>query len=159
MKENNTNITKKSPVNIRSKKAKNFIDGAGQLRQAMNDTAQAVTESANAVTRISEHMNEQEEQFLAAHRSPARDLKRQVLEDAIDKGDISNEEALKALTEMQKEDADETVKLMDAKARSNNAQGNKVWKIGAGVGAGTIGTGILIWIISSIFGGNNDKSA
>lgn len=160
MKENDKNITTGAKASANTQKSKDLLVGAGKVGQIMSSTAHAVADSANAVTKISEHLNEREDRFMERHRSRARDLRHRVIEDIIDKDDISPDEKLKYIMEYQDADTDETVRLLEAHAASNKAQGSKGLKIGAGVGAGAIGTGILIWILNGIFGGHgNDKTA
>lgn len=103
-------------------------------------------------------MEDQENRFMDKHRSGARELRRQVLDDIINDDKISTDDKLRYIKDYQKDDTDETVQLLEARSSSDRAQGNKALKIGAGVGIGTAGTGLLIWILNSIFGGN-DKSA
>ena len=148
-KTNNKNITEK---------AKDLIDKTSQTSKIISNTAHAVTESANAVTRISEAMEDQENRFMDKYQANAKELRHQLLDEIINDDKISIDDKLKYIKDYQEADTEETVKLLKAHSSSNEAQGNKALKIGAGVGFGALGLGGLALALKSLLSGKNESA-
>ena len=129
-----------------------------QATEKLSNTAHAVNDSAHAITKLSELLNEQDIDFLKEYLSPAGKARLQILERKIQEGGLSTEAAQKLLNDIQKADTDEKVRLMDARSESHRAHGSKVFRVGAGVGAGAIGLGFLAKVLYDIFGNHDNNN-
>lgn len=105
----------------------------------------------DATINASESMNRREAAFLSENRSPAGRLRSQIIEGMLARGEITSDEVLSRLAEVQKDDTDETVRLHASYAASKKARSDVRFKTGLGIGVGSIGVALLVWVLDSIF--------
>ncbi len=156
MEDNNIIATETEQENLQQQTHEYDQNGKNDLFDRTIKGLEMANRSADTGLRVfsalSDHAAKKDAQFVAAYRSPITRQRKALIADAVRKNEITRMQGFKELSDIQKQEEAETLRLLDACGKMKKASGEKNLKTGIGVCVGGSGISIVIWTLFKIFG-------